>query len=65
MQNTSLFQTKMAIELAAFPLPASADAAAFAAAEFGREVRGVDPAALSPEQFKEVEQLLYKVRAGG
>ena len=50
----------MAIELAPLPLPPSADASKFT--EFGREVKGVNPGTLTPEQFKEIEQLLYKVR---
>ena len=50
----------MAIEVLPLPLPASADPSKFT--EFGKEVRGVDPGSLSPEQFKEIEQLLYKVR---
>ena len=49
----------MAIELVPLPLPASADASKFA--EFGREVRGVDPGNLSDDLFKEVSDALYKV----
>lgn len=49
----------MAIQVAPLPLPASADPSKFK--DFGREVKGVDVGNLSPEQFKEVEQLLYKV----
>ena len=30
-------------------------------ADFGREVLGVDPANLSTDEFKKVEELLYKV----
>ncbi|KAF8896945.1 hypothetical protein CPB85DRAFT_1229516 [Mucidula mucida] len=48
----------MAIELIPFTLPASADAAFFA--DFGREVKGVDPGNFTPEQFKEIEQALYQ-----
>ncbi|KAF7966412.1 hypothetical protein HWV62_1881 [Athelia sp. TMB] len=48
----------MAIELVPLPLPKSADASKFS--EFGREVKNVDPGTLSPEQFKEIEELLYK-----
>ena len=51
----------MAIELVPLPLPESADASKFS--EFGREVKNVDPGTLSPEQFKEIEELLYKVRS--
>jgi len=50
----------MAIELTPLPLPASADASKLA--DFGREVKGVDPANLTPELFKEIEEALYKVR---
>lgn len=49
----------MAIELLPLPLPASADASKLA--EFGREVKGINPAKVSPEEFKEIEQALYKV----
>lgn len=49
----------MAIELTPLPLPASADPSKFA--DFGREVKGVDPANFTPEQFKEIEEALYKV----
>ena len=49
----------MAIEFVPLPLPASADASKFA--EFGREVRGVDPGNLSDDLFKEVSDALYKV----
>ncbi|GJE97802.1 TauD/TfdA family dioxygenase [Phanerochaete sordida] len=48
----------MAIEVAPLPLPPSADPSKFA--DFGREVKGVSPGTLTPEQFKEIEQLLYK-----
>lgn len=49
----------MAIELAPLPLPASADASKFA--NFGREVIGLNPGKLTPEQLKEVQEALYKV----
>ena len=49
----------MAIELTPLPLPASADESKFA--DFGREVKGVDPGALTPEQFREIQEALYKV----
>jgi hypothetical protein len=52
-------RSTMAIQLSPVPLPASADPAAFA--DFGREVRGIDPSNLSQDQFKELEQALYKV----
>ncbi|OBZ68518.1 hypothetical protein A0H81_11529 [Grifola frondosa] len=48
----------MAIEITPLPLPPSADASKFT--DFGREVKGVNPGSLTPEQFKEIEQLLYK-----
>ncbi|KAJ7625839.1 Clavaminate synthase-like protein [Roridomyces roridus] len=51
----------MAIQLSPLPLPASADPSKFA--EFGREVIGVDPGNLSPEQFSEVREALYKYDA--
>ena len=49
----------MAIELEALPLPASADPTKFA--DFGREVKGVNPGTLSPEEFEQVKDALYKV----
>jgi hypothetical protein len=49
----------MAIELSPIPLPASADPSKFT--NFGREVKGVNPAGLSPEHFKEILEALYKV----
>jgi len=49
----------MAIELAPLPLPASADASKFA--DFGREVKGIHPGTLTPEQFAEIQDALYKV----
>jgi hypothetical protein len=49
----------MAIELLPLPLPASADASKLA--EFGREVKGINPAEITPEDFKEIEQALFKV----
>lgn len=51
----------MAIETSQFLLPSSADPSKFA--EFGREVKGVDLGSLTPEQFSEIEELLYKVRS--
>ncbi|GAB1524143.1 hypothetical protein RhiTH_007296 [Rhizoctonia solani] len=51
----------MAIEVLPLPLPPSADASKFK--EFGREVKGVDVGNLTPEQFKEIEELLYKYNA--
>jgi hypothetical protein len=50
----------MAIELLPLPLPATADASKFA--DFGREVRGVDPGSPASGQFEEVRKALYKVR---
>ena len=49
----------MAIELVPLPLPASADASKFA--DFGREVKGVDPGNLDAAQFDQVKDALYKV----
>ncbi|KAG8904771.1 hypothetical protein FRB99_001203 [Tulasnella sp. 403] len=48
----------MAIEIVPLPLPASADPSKFT--NFGREVKGVKPGNLTPEEFKEIEELLYK-----
>lgn len=47
------------VEFVPLPLPASADASKFA--NFGREVRGLDPGNLTPETFKLIEEALYKV----
>ena len=58
----SVSQNRMAIELTPLPLPPSADASKFV--DFGKEVKGVDPGNLTEEQSKEIEKLLYKVRAG-
>lgn len=49
----------MAIEVTPLPLPPSADASKFA--NFGREVKGVNPGSLTDDQFKEIAELLYKV----
>lgn len=49
----------MAIEIAPLPVPPTVDAAKLK--DFGREVKGVNPGSLSPEEFKEVHDLLYKV----
>lgn len=49
----------MTIELTPLALPASADASKFV--DFGREVKGVDPGSLTPEQFQEIHDALYKV----
>ncbi|KAH9947803.1 Clavaminate synthase-like protein [Amylocystis lapponica] len=48
----------MAVEVVPLPLPPSADKSMLA--DFGREVKGVNPGTLTPEQFKEIEQLLYE-----
>ncbi|KAH9914636.1 Clavaminate synthase-like protein [Epithele typhae] len=48
----------MAIEVVPLPTPATLDASKLP--NFGREVRGVKPGSLSPEEFKEVHDLLYK-----
>ena len=49
----------MTIEVLPLPLPPSADSSKFK--DFGREVRGIHPGRLTDEEFKEIEQLLYKV----
>jgi len=49
----------MSIQTESLALPPSANPQYFA--EFGKEIKGVNPADLTPEQFKEIEQLLYKV----
>ena len=49
----------MTIELTPLALPASADPSKFA--DFGREVKGVNPGTLTPEQFQEIREALYKV----
>jgi len=51
----------MTIELTPLTLPASADPSKFA--DFGREVKGVDPGTLSSEQFQEIHEALYKYDA--
>src|ERR1700753_3005703 len=51
----------MVIEVVPLPLPPSADPSKFR--DFGREVRGVHPGKLTDDEFKEIEQLLYKVCA--
>ncbi|KDQ62933.1 hypothetical protein JAAARDRAFT_28900 [Jaapia argillacea MUCL 33604] len=48
----------MAIEVASLPLPASADPSKFV--DFGKEVKGIDPGNLTDDQFKEIQELLYK-----
>ena len=50
--------SKMTIEVAPLPLPPSADASKFA--DFGREVKGVNPGDLTQEQLEEIKELLYK-----
>jgi len=51
----------MAFELAPFPLPGSADASKLN--NFGRVVRGVNPADIIPgsDLFKDIESALYTV----
>ena len=49
----------MTIKLIPLLLPASADASKFA--DFGREVKDVNPGTLTPEQFQEIQEALYKV----
>jgi hypothetical protein len=53
----------MAIELAPVTLPATASSTDFDP-DFGREVKGVNPGELTPEQFKEIERALYTVGLG-
>ncbi|KAG8877908.1 hypothetical protein FRB98_006489 [Tulasnella sp. 332] len=48
----------MTIEVVPLPIPDSADR--YQLANFGREVKGVDPGTLNPEQFREMRELLYK-----
>ena len=47
----------MNIELVPLPIPATASPLV----KFGREVKGVHPGNLGPEQFRLVEEALYKV----
>ncbi|KZT01178.1 Clavaminate synthase-like protein [Laetiporus sulphureus 93-53] len=54
---TSALDDTMAIEIAPLAIPATADASKLAG--FGVEIKGVNPGELTPEQFKEIEQLLY------
>jgi xanthine dioxygenase len=49
----------MAIEPLPLPLPASADVSKFKV--FGRQVKGVNPGELTPEEFEEVKKALYTV----
>ena len=49
----------MAIEVLPLPIPPTVDAQKLK--DFGREVKGVNPGSLTPEEFKEVHDLLYKV----
>jgi hypothetical protein len=49
----------MTIETVPLTLPPSADPSNFS--NFGRQVIGVDPGNLSPSDFAEIQQLLYKV----
>ena len=51
----------MAIDLSPLPLPASADPSYFV--DFGREVKGINPGELTPPQFTEIHDALYKVRS--
>ena len=48
----------MVIELACLPVSSTADASTLA--NFGREVKGLNPSALTPEEFEEIQRLLYK-----
>ena len=49
----------MAIEFTPLPLPAFADPSKFV--EFGKEVKGVNPGALSGQDFETIKEALYKV----
>lgn len=49
----------MAIELVPLPQPTSANASGLK--DFGREVIGLHPGKLTPQQLKEVQEALYKV----
>ena len=49
----------MTVETVPLTLPPSADPSKFF--EFGRQVIGVDPGHLSPSEFVEIQDLLYKV----
>ncbi|KAL0952016.1 hypothetical protein HGRIS_008665 [Hohenbuehelia grisea] len=51
----------MAIQLVPLPLPGSADVSKLA--DFGREVRGIELGSLMSEEFKEIEESLYKYSA--
>ena len=50
----------MAIELTPLPLPTSADSSRFT--DFGRQVIGLHPGKLTPEQLTEIQEALYKAR---
>ena len=62
LATSLLITTIMPIQTVPLTLPPSADPSKFT--HFGREVIGVDPGNLSPSEFSEIEQLLYKVRPG-
>jgi hypothetical protein len=47
----------MSMELLPLPLPTSASPRR----AFGQEIKGVQPGRLSPEEFRAVEEALYKV----
>ncbi len=49
----------MTLETVPLTLPPSADSSKFS--NFGRQVTGVDPGNLTPSDFAEIQQLLYKV----
>ena len=49
----------MAIELAPLSLPPTADPSQFH--DFGREIKGLHPGKLTPEQLESVKEALYKV----
>ena len=49
----------MTIETEPLPLPPSADPSRFST--FGRQVIGLDPGNLTPSDFAEIQDLLYRV----
>ncbi|KAI0717128.1 Clavaminate synthase-like protein [Earliella scabrosa] len=48
----------MVLELACLPVSSTADASTLA--NFGREVKGLNLSVLNPEEFEEIQRLLYK-----
>lgn len=62
LNTTTGVDIAMPVETVPLPLPPTLDASRFE--WFGREVKGVDPNTIDPEseQFREIEELLYKAR---